>query len=381
MIFIVQYGLAMTIKPPTTNRVLILTANTGGGHLSIAKAFEQIIVKDFPTSQVLILNTTPKASELFYRYIGNQLSTPFSAIWEWSNNKEKASILSQLQDFGSHSHLQRSILKFNPTLIISTEPFCIYTTQKILRELGLSVPHLVYVADPFSIHQLWASLPYATEYLCQTNEAKASLHEMGVPNNIISTTGFLVRSEYYQAVTKVPSNKITIFVGGSGDGGGNILDIVKKITNDKKTCKKIKLVIICGKNKFLKNKLKLLPSLKRVSHKVISYTLQLHKYLRDADFVVGKPGPNLLFESIMYLKPFIAIGNPLAQELGNYSYIDKERIGYSATNIPIAFDKIKLLVNDPTVLNSLIENMVKIRKSQINSQSKVRSVLTPYLVK
>lgn len=369
----------MALKSPALNRVLILTASAGGGHLSIAKALEEIILNNHQSSQISVVNTTQKSGELFYRHIANQFSAPFSMIWDWSNTMERTNTLCQLNDFATRPRIQKHISKLKPTLVISTEPFSVYSTQKIINDYGLNIPHLVYVADPFNVHCLWGTLPHATRYLCQTEEAKQKLVEMGVSPEIITTVGFLVRSQYYQPIVKIPTKKVNIFVGGSGEGGGDILKIVKKIASDKTLCKKIRLTVLCGKNHFLKTQISLLPAMSNVSHKVVGYTPRLHQYLAQADFVVGKPGPNLLFESIMYLKPFIAIGEPLAQELGNYSYIDKERIGYSATNIRLAFDKVKLLVNDPKVITTLTAKIAQIRSQQIKSQQKAEDTLSPYL--
>ncbi len=364
-------------KNNQAKKVLIFTAEAGGGHVSLAHAMEDTIQDHDKKIATKIVNTIPKSAELLYRYIGNRFAGLYTSLWEFTNIPQNTEFLIELATNLAYDTIEKEILKYNPSLIITTEPIAIRATQKVLQANKLDIPHLIYVADPYTIHHAWATRPYATTYLSATKIATAELVKMGIPQKRIATVGFLLRKPYYA----LPHNnkyhkKINLFIGGSGSGGGDILQLVKYLSKDEAMCKDASLTIACGKNNILKSQLKLLPQLKNIRHEILGYTPNIYKYLAVCDMVIGKPGPNLLFESVMYKKPFIATSDPLAQEIGNYEFIDQAHIGFSTTNTRIALSKIKNLLKNKDQFSDSIE---KVRKQHVAAPKKVWQELTKYL--
>lgn len=366
----------MATKKSLNPNILVFTVQAGGGHISLAKAFVEIIKSKNKNIIPTIINVNTKTAEFLYRYFGNQFASTFSDLWEWANNEENTRLISQVFTLMTHQKIEKDIKKYQPKIIISTDPHSISTVQVSLQNLNLHIPHYVYVADPFSIHQIWAVKPQADYYLVANSETSKALQTLGIPAAKIIITGFLVRNAYYQTYPPIKRQKKTIFIGGSGDGGGSILKLIKRFSKDPSILNQYRLIVSCGKNKVLKTQLEMLPELKHLNLTILGYTPNLHRYIAQSDVVIGKPGPNILFESIMLGKPFIATGEPLAQEVGNYGYIDQEGIGYGTTSPRLAHSKINPLLSSPKLYLPMKERVLAIRKTLLDTPEKVWQALS-----
>jgi UDP-N-acetylglucosamine:LPS N-acetylglucosamine transferase len=76
----------------------------------------------------------------------------------------------------------------------------------------------------------------------------------------------------------------------------------------------------------------------------------MHEYIAASDVVIGKAGPNLIFESVACRKPFIAISHISGNESGNLGMIKDYNLGWVAENPFTAGKLIKDIIADPGLL-------------------------------
>ena len=69
-----------------------------------------------------------------------------------------------------------------------------------------------------------------------------------------------------------------------------------------------------------------------------------------SDVVIGKAGPNLIFESAACQKPFVAISHISGNEDGNLGMIRDHNLGWVAENPFTAARLIKHIIADPGIL-------------------------------
>lgn len=362
-------------------KVLIFTMAAGSGHQSIATSLADLIKSNNSRCKIAIINVNPKITELIYRYAGNLSISGYNNIWEWANLRKNSQLLIKLiYPLLLKTVIQPSIEQFQPSLIISSDPISIYPTSKYLQTNELTIPHVVYITDPFTIHSLWATKPCANLYLVATKDTTITVERLGVPSDRIVAIGWLLRKEFYTQKKILPSNdKVNLFIGGSGDGGGNIIKVIKLLAKDPLIVSSASLTVVCGKNKLLLLQLYAYLLTRHFPYKIIGYTKNIKKYLEESDLVIGKPGPNLLFESIYLHKPFIATGEPLAQELGSYEYIDRKKIGYSTTHPRITHEKIRYLIENKEVISNMVKRLEILQANLNHSRQKTWDALGKFL--
>jgi processive 1,2-diacylglycerol beta-glucosyltransferase len=138
---------------------------------------------------------------------------------------------------------------------------------------------------------------------------------------------------------------------------------------------------MCGNNSQL---LKTAKTLKSVSKTIggpeiagIPYTTEVQKYLRASDIVVGKAGPNTIFESVATLTPFFAISHVSGQENGNLEIIKKYKIGYVEEKPVLATLRLKEIIENPKILSKFQNNLKALSAYNQNSERKLLKLLRP----
>src|SRR6202043_2342698 len=89
----------------------------------------------------------------------------------------------------------------------------------------------------------------------------------------------------------------------------------------------VQLILICGRNEALASKLR---SRKwRMPVNVIGFTKEVHKWMRAADFLIGKPGPGSIAEAMVRKLPVLIECNAwtLPQERYNCEWVKQQRVG------------------------------------------------------
>ena len=111
-------------------------------------------------------------------------------------------------------------------------------------------------------------------------------------------------------------------------GGGRIWEMVKQILNSELLTLNSQLIVVTGNNRQLLSKLVRLSEDFPGLFYLFPYVNNMPQLLSASDIVVGKAGPNLLFESIFMERPFLATGCLPGQEEGNLEFIRRENIGW-----------------------------------------------------
>lgn len=354
--------------------ILILTSSLGAGHISISETLKEIIERN-SKSKVIISDISSKLIRSAYSLVGSRLYSALAKAWEWSDNPETSSFIVKVFDLAEGDKIATLIKKYDPNLIISTENLSSYSVQQYMRTSGSHIPHLVTIADPITIHHYWTAETNADHYIVPLEETKKVLVSRGISSSRITITGYPTRQVFLNGRVSSPEDN-TIFLGGSGEGQGGIYEIVKELYKRNNKLNELKLIVVCGKNKELYRKIKSLPRPKNYSLELYKFVKNIEILMSRSQFVIGKPGPNILFESISLGKPFIATGNPLTQELGNYELVDSEGLGSSANNPRFAAEKIINLISNPQQISKYKDNLASLARIQKNSHQQIWNVIS-----
>jgi 1,2-diacylglycerol 3-beta-galactosyltransferase len=94
----------------------------------------------------------------------------------------------------------------------------------------------------------------------------------------------------------------------------------------------LQLILICGRNEELAAKFN--AQAWRMPVKVIGFTKEIHKLMRAADFLIGKPGPGSVAEAMVRKLPVLIECNAwtLPQERYNAEWVAEKRVGIVLRN-------------------------------------------------
>ncbi len=347
-------------------KVLILTSPEG--HLSIAKSMEQILQEKFKVKVGNLMKNQNgfKLYAPFYRYFPSLFQLPYKIGKKDAIQKSFKTILKTLMEKG----VKKEVKSFCPDLIVSTNLFYDPALVKILDYQTRSIPYFNFVANPWTIHPLEFS--HEALNLCYDQKGVKIGQKQGLGKDKVAALGWPVRQEFYQKQNLVQLRKklgfkkdvFTLLICGGSEGTNMILKIVPSFLTIKN---KLQVIVVCGSNKTLYNALtsfkKLLPKLagtkvnylkqieKRLNLHVLGFTDNMAQLIQASDLVIGKAGPNLIFETVACQKPFFAICHISGQEDDNLKLIKKKGLGLVEENTFKAIRLLKKIVNSPDMLN------------------------------
>ncbi len=157
--------------------------------------------------------------------------------------------------------------------------------------------------------------------------------------HIFRTSGMILRPEFYAPETSDPvalrkelglrpdlSTAIVLF---GGHGSKVMYEITRRLDAAQLP---LQLILICGRNEELAAKFN--AQTWRMPLKVIGFTEEIHKLMRAADFLIGKPGPGSIAEAMVRHLPVLIECNAwtLPQERYNAEWVAEKRVGIVLQN-------------------------------------------------
>jgi processive 1,2-diacylglycerol beta-glucosyltransferase len=111
------------------------------------------------------------------------------------------------------------------------------------------------------------------------------------------------------------------------------------------------VVVICGRNEELKQKIERLAarsnSGSKVAVKALGYTTEMDEYMAASDIVLGKPGGLTTSEALAKGLVFVIVNPIPGQEERNSDHLLEEGVAIRCNNLPVLAYKIDRLLDDP----------------------------------
>lgn len=348
----------------------------GYGHRSIAEAIAEKIEKKATQKYKIKIFRRPRNLDLLdFTYSSMYKLSPssFGPSFRLSSKlTQKNKNSRKLIDAWFLSNYEKKIADFAKKNKID---LCISTFFEFnpgLEELQKkAIPFINVVSDPKTVHSLLVSEKANLNLVfddCINKKYKSQN---------MKKAGWFVREKFEQDYNKENIRKklkidncLTFLIASGSEGANAVLKILPSIINCNK---KVNFIVACGKNDFLyKNTIGIKQSLEKFSSSKarimpLAYTKDMHLYMQAADMVIGKAGPNTLFESIACETAFFAITHIHGQEDGNLEIIKDYGVGIVEENTKKANAMLEELIKKPEKIIAFKPNIKKLKKYNQNS--------------
>jgi len=174
-------------------------------------------------------------------------------------------------------------------------------------------------------------------FICGTEKAYQQAMELGhTPDRVFRTSGMILNPKYYEPVevNRGPDRVAlgldpdlpTALMMFGGEGSPKMLDIARALDASDM---KLQIIAICGKNSKLEAAMREMRS--RIRVHVEGFTREVPRFMRLADFFIGKPGPGSISEAVAMGLPVIIERNywTLPQERFNAEWVEQQGVGIS----------------------------------------------------
>lgn len=348
-------------------KALIFTASEG--HKSISTAVSQILEQNhWQTKTKNYINEkkiTKTAFNIYrsiYKYTPQLNKLPYKT---GQNTLLQKQINKFLKDYFA-KEIKKEITGFKPQAVITAHfaynPAVSSFVPKNIKTINI-------IPNPWTIHPL--EIQTGMKNFAYDQKASVLCRKMGLPEKDIIISGWFVRRQFYQKQNKEIFLKsinfdpkiLTLLICGGSEGSNTILTILPMLASLKTP---LQLTIVCGRNKLLYNSLKVLlktiPIMSRsVKINLVGFTERLPQYIQSSHLLIGKAGPNLVFEATACSKPFFAISHISGQEDGNLDVIKKKKLGLVEENPLKAGHLLKKIIRNPEILKEFAAPIKKER--------------------
>jgi UDP-N-acetylglucosamine:LPS N-acetylglucosamine transferase len=352
-------------------RVSVSIFTTKWGHFSIGKAIEESL-SGLPFLKTYLNNLklgeiSEKSYMFFYRLFPPLYKIPFKAA-----EQEEVSQIFLKYFYKKYYYLIKESLKTQRPKIVTNTYFGF---NQILQDLAVEFgfEYINVIADPRSIHKLLVSKNGYN--LVFDGKAKKTCLGHGAKKEKIISCGWFVRKDFNtdfdaQTLRKklgIDKNSLNLTVVGGSAGTYSVLKMFPALISPKNP---VHVIFICGESKSLFKSVSAFSetfSSKNLKITALGFKENIHEYLQASDLVIGKAGPNLLFETVATETPFFAITHISGQEDGNLEIIKKNKLGFVEENHVKLFKLLRETIKHPSKLKRFDKPLQKMSEYNKNS--------------
>ena len=353
-------------------RVLILSANTGGGHNSTARALGEQLTKmniEYDIADTLAF-ISEKVSDFIswgHSYVYRKFPRLFGMGYRYEEKHQPRFMYEQCARGADSLHAKLEEGHYNAVLCVHV--FSGLMITEVRERYGNSIPAYF----------------IATDYTCSPGVSDMKLdgyfipHRMllgefirnGVTADKLHATGIPVGSAFYEQddkglarrSLKLPEDGKVVLLSCGSMGAGHLekraLPLLHHLPQD------AVLVVLCGKNERAYEEL--LPYASE-RMRVLSFTEYVAFYMAAADVYITKPGGLTTSEAIAKHLPMIFIDAVPGLETRNFDFLIRNGVATGAKSWRQVIGLVQKQLRDPSTFEQQIETMKQFNPHQAAEQ-------------
>ena len=394
-------------------KAIILSASTGSGHMSAARAINEYLIENGAQSEIIdtlkyispILNKT--VTEI-YDFIAKYHPKIWKMMYDTSNKKTVNKLLLSINNLISKKLLPL-FDNFEPDIIIATHPFAAEMISKLKSLQKIDIPLICVITD-YAPHLTWIN-PGVNAYVVANSDMIESMVKMGADKNDIFSFGIPVDKEFFSKKDKakileeigLSPELPTVLIMSGGNGYANVEEIYRDL---QKSDADFQIILITGRNQKLYNRMQSLTKIsnqekqdlnsqknfilklgvpnvrlnglniikKFVSEnseeflqtkptKIIYFTSEVSKYMSAADLIITKPGGLTVSEALACGLPMALFGAIPGQEEENANFLVGNNMAVKLDKKSSNLKSVEALLKNPDRLNYMKFNCENFDKS------------------
>ena len=329
---------------PAMKKIHVVFHDGGGGHRNAAAALQAIAAQQQRPWQVELIQFQELTDQLdvLRKLTGIRIQEQYNVLLQngWTLGSVYLLRLLQATIRAFHRQLVHLLEKFwceKPAdLLVSVIPHFNRELCQSWSKIYPGRPFVTLITDLADFPPRFWIEPLEEQYVIAGTEraaeqARALGHDAA---HIFRTSGMILRPEFYAPDNSDPialrkelglrPDLTTAIVLFGGHGSKVMLDITRSLDAAQLP---LQLILICGRNEELAAKFN--AQAWRIPIKVIGFTKEIHKLMRAADCLIGKPGPGSIAEAMVRKLPVLIECNAwtLPQERYNAEWVAEKRVG------------------------------------------------------
>ena len=317
--------------------VLLLLADTGGGHRASALAVARELVRlpDAPVPHLLdpFTHASPRPvgwTVGLYSPLIRHLPPLWGALFHASNSRAAVAALSATAFRLLEPGLEELVEALSPAAVVSFHPLVNHAAARVLRRrAGTQIPLITVITDLVDVLSAWicedadavvTPSPAALDRIRAAGIGADRCFDLGLPVDESFTvhppTGAERRS--LRRDLGLEPGRRTVLLSGGGEGSGGLLRRARALCA---AGLDIQLVVICGRNTAVRDRILALTPQHPTTLHVQGFVPNMAEWMRASDVLVTKAGPGTIAEALCAGVPMLLTSHIPGQERGNVDLV------------------------------------------------------------
>src|ERR1700682_3068818 len=354
-------------------KIHVVFHDGGGGHRNAAVALQTIAAQEQRPWQIELIQFQELTDKLdiLRKLTGIRIQEQYNVLLQngWTLGSVYLLRLLQATIRIFHGPLVRLLEEFwrkKPAdLLVSVIPHFNRELCESWTRVYTDRPFVTLITDLADFPPRFWIEPLKDQYvIAGTERAAEQARALGHDDtHIFRTSGMILRPDFYAPDNSDPialrkelglrPDLTTAIVLFGGHGSKVMFDITSRLDAAQLP---LQLILICGRNEELAAKFN--AQQWRMPVKVIGFTKEIHKLMRAADFLIGKPGPGSIAEAMVRKLPVRIECNAwtLPQERYNAEWVTEKGVGIVLKSFESVVEGVKRML-DPEALAAFRSNV------------------------
>ena len=322
--------------------------DAGGGHKAAALALQSVITAECYEWDVRLVNLQEVLDplDIFRKLTGIRLQDLYNRMLAKGWTLGSVYLLPMMQAIIRMYH--QSAVKLlepfwsarNPDMVVSLVPNLNRAMFESLQKSLPGTPYVTILTDLADYPPHFWMEKQDQYFICGTDKAAQQARALGYDSDhVFQVSGMILRPSFYEEQNiQVAEERTKLGLEPSiptgivlfGGEGSNVMFSLAKALGDSDL--DLQLIMICGRNTRLKERLEALKTKNRLFVK--GFTKEIPYFMALSDFFIGKPGPGSISEALHMGLPVIVELNAwtLPQERFNAEWVRERQVGVVLPN-------------------------------------------------
>lgn len=338
-------------------KVVVFTCSTGGGHNSCAKYIasefrNRGIIADVKDYMFLIGAKASNRAEKLYLSSTKGNGNVFKTVYKLGELYNKTGIKSPVYGFNKLAvkNLDKFLKENNYDIAIGTHVFPCMALTELKKRRNIK---FINVATDYECIPFWNETN-PDVFVIPSEKLIDRFVEKGIDRKCLLPIGIPVASSFFEVKNDLdlPNDKDIILLTSGSMGFGQMEECVLKILESIDAY----LVVVCGSNEELKNRLDRIDNKKLIVKGLIN---NMNEYMNKASVIVAKPGGLTSTEIAMMRKPFVLMMPIPGVENYNACFFENNKMGLCANDCDEVVFLIKKILDDKSLQEEMVSNQCK----------------------
>jgi 1,2-diacylglycerol 3-beta-galactosyltransferase len=351
-------------------RALLLISDTGGGHRSAANAIAAALEERSPDPYEQRIEDVAAhcAFPLTQLGLGYSMALRYAppiygALYYATNGRRRYKALVRFCEPLYRERLRDLFIAYRPDAIVSIHPLLNHAALRARDDAHMQhVPVVTVITDLGKVHESWL-VPDADAVVVPAREVYARALSRGVRPSRLRLLGHPIHPKFddvtgskadLRAQLGLSPDLPVVMLMAGGEGGGKLLSTSLALARARLP---VELVVVCGRNEPLAQKLGELSTALPTPMQVLGFTDKIPEYFRAVDLLVTKAGPGTLAEANAAQLPVVVYDYVPGQERGNVDFVRHNGLGLIALQSPAkVVSAVRSLISAPEKLAAIRHN-------------------------